>query len=182
MKPVIVCEFRVDGHPETAGSKRAFVPTDKKTGQPYRDRGGRIIVNVVDDNPDSKAWKTRVALHARQIWGARPPLTAPLFVEFIFFRESPASRYGTGKNANVIKRSAPAFPGTRPDVLKLARAVEDAITGVVWVDDSQIVDERLSKRYGAREGVLIRIGTLPVTIADAYGESAGSLLASVGGN
>lgn len=178
MKPILVCEFRVHGHPETAGSKRAFVPTDKKTGQPYRDKGGRIIVNVVDDNPESKAWKARVALNARQVWGARPLLTAPLYVEFVFFRESPASRYGTGKNAQSLKRSAAAFPGTRPDVLKLARAVEDALTGVVWVDDSQIVDERLSKRYGSKEGVLVRIGTLPVTVADADWERAGDLLAT----
>jgi hypothetical protein len=36
----------------------------------------------------------------------------------------------------------------RPDVLKLARAIEDAITGVIWVDDSQIIDEHLYKRWG----------------------------------
>jgi len=33
-------------------------------------------------------------------------------------------------------------------VLKLARAVEDALTGVIWADDAQIVDEVIRKRYG----------------------------------
>lgn len=32
-----------------------------------------------------------------------------------------------------------------PDVLKLARGVEDALTGIVWRDDAQIVNESLSK-------------------------------------
>ena len=36
-----------------------------------------------------------------------------------------------------------------PDVLKLARGVEDALTGIVWRDDAQIVNESLNKVVGA---------------------------------
>ena len=45
-------------------------------------------------------------------------------------------------------RMTPPFPTARPDLLKLARAVEDAIQSVVYRNDSQIVDEVLHKRYG----------------------------------
>jgi Holliday junction resolvase RusA-like endonuclease len=42
-------------------------------------------------------------------------------------------------------------------VLKLARAVEDALTGVVWRDDAEIVAEGLAKLYGTPERVEISI-------------------------
>ena len=43
-------------------------------------------------------------------------------------------------------------------MLKLARAVEDAMSGVVYRDDAQVVTEVLRKRYGepARAEVAIR--------------------------
>jgi hypothetical protein len=54
--------------------------------------------------------------------------------------------------------------------LKLARAAEDALTGVLWLDDSQIVDERISKAYGDDVGLSPRAEglLLIVTQADAY--------------
>jgi Holliday junction resolvase RusA-like endonuclease len=39
--------------------------------------------------------------------------------------------------------------------------VEDALTGIVWEDDSQIIDERLTKRYGTPAGVLIVVERIP---------------------
>jgi Holliday junction resolvase RusA-like endonuclease len=46
---------------------------------------------------------------------------------------------------------------TRPDVLKLARAAEDALTGIVWRDDSQIVHETLAKVYGEPERLEVAV-------------------------
>ena len=46
---------------------------------------------------------------------------------------------------------------TQLALLKLTRAVEDALTGLVWRDDAQVVDEVLSKRYGAPERVEVRV-------------------------
>ncbi len=48
----------------------------------------------------------------------------------------------------------------RPDLDKLARAVLDAITGTVLVDDSQVVDLSASKRLaevGESPGALISV-------------------------
>lgn len=36
---------------------------------------------------------------------------------------------------------------TRPDCSNLAKGVEDALNGVVWKDDSQIIDLRVVKQY-----------------------------------
>jgi Holliday junction resolvase RusA-like endonuclease len=59
-----------------------------------------------------------------------------------------------------LRASAPRYPTGRPDVLKLARACEDALTGVIWRDDAQIVVERLYKDWGEPARVLVEIEQL----------------------
>jgi crossover junction endodeoxyribonuclease RusA len=57
------------------------------------------------------------------------------------------------------RRTPPAI--RRPDVDKLSRAVGDALSGVCWRDDSQVVDLHATKRLAERDeipGVLIQIG------------------------
>ena len=44
-----------------------------------------------------------------------------------------------------------------PDVLKLARAVEDALSGVCYSDDALIVEEALRKVWADEWGVLVTI-------------------------
>src|SRR5207244_637695 len=84
------------------------------------------------------------------------PLTGPVVIHFTFYRQRPAAHYGTGRNSGTLKASAPVYPTTRPDALKLARGVEDALTGIVYRDDAQIVEERLFKRYG-RPGCEVKV-------------------------
>jgi Holliday junction resolvase RusA-like endonuclease len=39
------------------------------------------------------------------------------------------------------------LPVVMPDATKLLRGLEDALTGVVWHDDAQIVSQHVEKRY-----------------------------------
>ena len=121
------------GEAEPAGSKQAHV------------RGNRAY--VVDANPRAKGWKERVAQAAGEQYDG-PLLQGALGVSMFFYRPRPLGHYGTGRNAGVLRASAPAYPTTRPDALKLARGVEDALQGVLYRDDSQIVLEQLFKYYG----------------------------------
>lgn len=132
--------FTVYGKPEPAGSKRAFA------------RGGRTM--VVDANPSAKPWKQQVAWTAIDAMSGREILRGPLLVSMIFTRRRPV---GHLRADGRVKDSAPEYPTTRPDVLKLARAVEDAMSGIVYTDDSQIVDEQLLKLYGGSECVEVRV-------------------------
>lgn len=155
MQPTV--SFFVAGHPEPAGSKQAFVPQHPRTKQIYRDKHGRVVVSVVDANSKSKAWKAHIASTARICYRGAP-LAGPVVLYLTFTLNRPKGHYGTGRNATTIKASAPRRPTSKPDVLKLARAVEDALTQAgVWGDDAQIVDEHLAKRYGETEGVEIKI-------------------------
>ena len=156
MKSIV---FTVYGKAAPAGSKKSLVPTDKH-GNPYRSKKtNRIVANTVDANPRSKGWKNQVANEAaRHMTG--PLITGPVKLELTFFMQRPLGHYGTGRNDGKLKASAPKYHTSKPDVLKLARGVEDALTAVIWKDDSYIVLESLSKEYGERPGVWIRITEL----------------------
>lgn len=143
----LVTLIAVFGNPQPAGSKRAFSVNGR--------------AHVTDANPRSREWKDRVAQAAGEQYGGEL-VDGPLAVEMAFTQPRPKSHYGTGRNAEEIKASAPDWPVGRPDVLKLARGAEDALTGVVWRDDAQIVEEFLTKTYGepARcEIAVYRMGT-----------------------
>lgn len=136
--------FFVHGLPKTAGSKRAFY------------KPGMRFPVIVDDCAKSKDWKHDVKMSALE---HRPAtlLTGPLRVELTFTLPRAKGHFGSGKNAAVLKPSAPMHHIIKPDVLKMARAVEDALTGIIYADDSQICDERLLKWYGEQPGVEVRI-------------------------
>lgn len=145
------CVFVVYGVPQPAGSKRAF---------PIRRKNGQLGVSVTDANPRSAQWKAAVALAAKEAWGRREPSARPMLVMMRFFQTRPASHFGTGKNADKLKESAPRFPCGKPDALKLARGTEDALTGIVYRDDAQTVQLVVEKHYGSRPMVAIQIEEL----------------------
>lgn len=61
------------------------------------------------------------------------------------------------------RRQADALAGTtrptgKPDVDNTLKLLADALNGVVWRDDSQLVDVRVIKRYGTEPGALVEVG------------------------
>lgn len=69
--------------------------------------------------------------------------TQPLVVEVTFYVERP-------------KKPTYSYP-PRGDVDKLARAVLDACTGIVWDDDSQVTDLSATKDYGPEAYTVITV-------------------------
>jgi len=117
------------GIPRPGGSKRAFV--NPKTG--------RAI--VTEDCKRSKDWRACVALAGREHF--EKPLLGPLRVSFEFHFLRPKGHYGK----KGVRPSAPTYPAVRPDVSKCIRSTEDALTGIAWRDDSQIVQQVAVKVY-----------------------------------
>ena len=115
-------EFTVPGAPAPQGSKRHV-------------GNGRMI----ESSKAVGAWRERVAIAAHNLMTAgciAVRETEPLTVGIEFVMPLPKS---------TPKRVTPAAV-KRPDLDKLVRAVFDACTGVVWADDSMVVDVRASKR------------------------------------
>lgn len=128
--------FTVDGTPVPQGSKRV-VPTA---------RGHRSVeTNERTLNP----WRNAVTGAAARAMGGRVPMAGPVRVDATFVHPRPRSHFGTGRNAGQLKSSAPVYCSTRPDVDKLLRAILDSITGVVVIDDGQVVELVARKHYGS---------------------------------
>ena len=130
-------EFFVPGICRTAGSKSAF--KDKKTGKVHVTHAGKY----------SKEWMNVVKWFAMKQTNRMILLEGPLILKLIFLRDRPKGHFGTsrGEPTKEIKSSSPTFPISKPDLTKLTRAVEDALTGIVWKDDSQVVRQETAKRY-----------------------------------
>lgn len=151
--------FTVYGKAQPAGSKRAFA-LRRRDGSLVTREGGAPVINVTDDNAKSKSWKQEIAKAALAARGAGVPLLdGPLRVWMGFCRVRPKGH--TKANGELTKAGRGAdYPTTKPDVLKLARAAEDAMTGILYRDDAQIVDERLVKMWGEREVLYVNVEVL----------------------
>jgi Holliday junction resolvase RusA-like endonuclease len=75
------------------------------------------------------------------------PWEGPLSLRLAFYFPRPTSHFGTGKNADRLKASAPKHHTKRPDADNLAKLVKDAMNGVFYLDDAQVVRLRVKKEY-----------------------------------
>lgn len=102
--------------------------------------GGGVMVEM------SKAvgpWREAVRGEAQGLEAV--PLAGAVAVALYFYFLAPKS----------VKRAAPSV---RPDIDKLTRAVLDGLTmAQVFADDAQVTELAVSKRYGPRTGVLVRV-------------------------
>lgn len=149
MDSLIITEFFVPGISRTAGSKSAF-----------KDKYGKI--HLTHAGKYTKDWMDSVKWFALKEYGQKMVLlTCPLSLKLTFYLKRPSGHYRTGKYAGEIKESfAQAYPTPKPDLTKLVRAAEDALTGIVWKDDSQVVKQATKKVYCGPEkkiGVYIAV-------------------------
>jgi len=142
----MTCHFTVPGRPLSKGSMRPV--TSKTTGKVF----------LKPSNPNLKLWTSDVKAFAAQAW--KDVLTdGPVWLDLLYRFSRPKSHYGTGKNASVLKPGAPKHPIGRPDIDKLERAVLDALTGVVYRDDSQVVSVFQTKEYDKRDELRVVVTT-----------------------
>lgn len=114
----------VPGLPGPQGSKRHL--------------GGGVMV---ESSAKVKPWRQDVKYRALAVvGGAWVLLDGPLLVAMTFTFARPKFHYRTGANRHLLRDGAPVRPTTYPDLSKIVRSTEDALTGVVWKDDAQIVE------------------------------------------
>lgn len=78
------------------------------------------------------------------------PLYGALGVRADFVLAVPAS---WSKREQAAALNGTRLPTSRPDVDNFAKLVLDAANGVLWPDDSAVVELAVSKRYGREPGV-----------------------------
>jgi hypothetical protein len=140
--------FYVEGLPATQGSKQ-FVDRHY-----CRDSCKRL-----------EPWRKQVGVMARLGCPWHVPIAERRFdLGMVFVLPRPAGHFGTGRNRWILKESAPKDPIVVPDLIKMARAVEDAMSGIVYKDDCQVCEYReFRKRYamvGEKMGVEVSVWLL----------------------
>lgn len=137
-------EITVIGMPGPQGSKK-FVG---------RAKSGRGI--MIESSPKVKIW--REAVKAAAFEAISSTIIGPVHMEIIFTLPKP-------KSASRTKRT---WPDRKPDLSKLVRATEDALTDAgVWEDDARIISCRSMKVFPREDadalrvpGAVIRISSL----------------------
>lgn len=138
--------IEVCGLPRPGGSK---IPGMRKDGSMF----------VRPDCPHTSSWMKQVkdAALMQMPYGQEPITgTIEMFVEFRFPRPQ---KHFIGKS-NRLRPDAPIWHFTKPDLTKVIRSTEDALTGVAWRDDCLVAKRVESKRYcndGELPGVTIFI-------------------------
>jgi Holliday junction resolvase RusA-like endonuclease len=151
-----VIALQVRGTPVPQGSGRSFV-------------SGGQAVHVTRTAP-LLAWRGAIATEARAAMDGRPLLEGPVALE-VEFRPAarPASHWlpaNARRPLRVLRLDAPVHHAGAPDIDKLCRALMDALSSVVWVDDRQVARLVASKRWpdeGEAPGATISVRTLSVT-------------------
>lgn len=135
---MIVVAFTVHGEPAPQGSKT--IATSAKGAAWVR-----------DDNRKLEPWRNAVAAaaHAAMLELELSALGGPVELEAVFVFSRPKTHYRTGKRAGELKPSAPHYVAKNPDLDKLVRAIGDALTGIVVVDDAAIVKLSAAKHFGS---------------------------------
>lgn len=146
----ILFQCFIPGIPQPGGSKKAF----------YIPKLKRAI--ITDDNSRAKDWKRTVSTFASDKY-KDAPIRDAIAVEFVFVLPRPKGHYGSGAKVNTLRLSAPQWPMVKPDTTKLIRSTEDALSGIVWIDDNQIVDQHGSKVYGLKPGAIVTVRKMRVS-------------------
>jgi Holliday junction resolvase RusA-like endonuclease len=137
--------FFVPGDPQAKGDRTVGIGKNGHTFNRERDAGKKAN------------WRAHAAEQARSARGAWAPYECAVRVHLEVLRIRPKSHYGTGKNAHVLKASAPPLPTSAPDLDKLQRSLGDALNGVMWRDDALISTWVVTRRWAAEAGIRVLV-------------------------
>lgn len=118
--------IRIIGDPVAQGSMIAMI--SRSTGR---------AIAVPSNKPGLKAWRSAIKSAAGGL--EMVPAGVPVKVTCVFLLRRPVK----------VPPERMGQPSTYPDADKLARAAGDALTGVAYVDDGQVVEWHVTKRYCA---------------------------------
>lgn len=148
--------FTVEGKSISQGSLTA-VPTNRN----WRTVPGVRWV-IKDAKADLKPWRKAVAEAAREGMDGRSLLEGPVRVRVRFVFERPTSHFFVRKTGRVLRPDAPLWVTSHQlgDLDKHVRSILDALTGVVFEDDSQVSSEASDKVYGSNPCAIVEVTPL----------------------
>lgn len=137
-------------------------------GQPVgkgRPRIGKIGPHARMFTPEKTAnYEGLVAYAARAAMGGLDLLDGPCSVTLDIVCQIPAS---WSQKKQLQAQLGRILPTTKPDIDNVEKAIFDALNGVVWRDDVQVVRVMKAKRYGGVPGVTVQIESVSAAVSEA---------------
>lgn len=149
MREPQVVEFFVPGEPVGKGRHRA-VPRkrrDKSTG-----KMGSYIAHITPKRTED--YEALVASTGCEAMAGRSLINVPVLVELRMGLAIPKSE---SKKRKAAMAAGLVMPTKKPDMDNVIKAIFDGLNGVVWVDDVQVVDSIVRKRFAEVPGVRVRV-------------------------
>jgi Holliday junction resolvase RusA-like endonuclease len=142
--------FTVPGTPRPGGSKISFIHpvTRKAMAKEFDPKGYKAL------------WRSSVSQAAAQAMDGQSLFRGACRFDCCFSFARPKSHFGTGRNAAVLKPGAPQYPARPADLTKLVRLAEDAMLGIVFVDDGQVVQQSVEKVWAPKSGAVFTVTEL----------------------
>lgn len=109
-------------------------------GRPRMRKDGHVFTPV-----KTVRYENLIAHCAAQAMAGRAPLLGPLVLSLAVYVPVPQSWPAKRRNAALL---GVVVPETKPDIDNAAKALLDAINGVVFVDDKQVAVLNVRKLYG----------------------------------
>lgn len=123
-------------------------------GRPRFSRRGSYVSTY--DPPKSKQYKALCQQQLQQQY-SKKQLEMPIGIDVKFYR---SIQKATSKKDRELKLRGVIRPVVKPDVDNFYKAVTDAMTGIIYHDDNQIVEVNMAKYYGNKPRTEIKIYTI----------------------
>lgn len=135
--------FIIPGTPQGKGRARSFV------------RNGHVAHYTPEK---TRTYEGMIRTQAIAEMGMKPPTGQPVRLDLIIGMPVPQS-WPTWKATAAL--NGEIVPTTKPDSDNVTKAVKDALSGVCWIDDAQVVLLSVQKIYTQTPGVSVSVMALP---------------------
>ena len=151
--PVFVCFEYEAGSSSRRIRQTPVVPFKHKHGaRIVFPRSGKPFVHEYP-HPESQAWEKAIGQLAMIHMRGKSPSARPLALLVHSFVPVPPS-WSNRNQAQAIVHGI--LPTSKPDWDNYGK-ITDALNGIVWLDDAQVVDGRVIKRYSAQPALRIEV-------------------------
>ncbi|ULQ46957.1 RusA family crossover junction endodeoxyribonuclease [Flagellatimonas centrodinii] len=129
-------------------------------GSPAPQGSKRHVGNgvMVESSKKVRPWRQDVKAAALEVRAGATPIDAPVRVRMVFTMPKPASAPKTRRT----------FPMRMPDLSKLARSTEDALTEAgIWRDDARVIEyDRLAKVFPGEDPEALDAPGVRITVVE----------------
>lgn len=129
----------IPGTPQGKGRARSFI------------RNGKIA-HITPEK--TRTYEGNIKTLAIETMGELPPSSKPIRIDLVIVMR-PSDSWPEWKKE--LAYSGRLSPTAKPDSDNVEKAVKDALNGIAWLDDAQVVQDTKQKIFGERPGVRVEV-------------------------